>query len=181
MLQQDYENTIRSQLLEELSYNNPYAVPKLEKVVLNMGVGTAKENEKELENAIEELSLIAGQRATPTQARQSVAGFAIREGQKIGVKVTLRGKRMYEFLEKFFRVVLPRTRDFRGLAKKGFDGQGNYSLGLEEQGVFLEIDPNKIKKSRGLQVTIVTSAKTDREAEELLKKLGMPLERGSES
>lgn len=177
MLQEQYKKEIQPELMETLGYNNPHAAPKVTKVVLNMGVGEAKENEQELTDAIEELSLIAGQRAAPTTARQSVAGFAVREGQKIGAKVTLRGKRMYEFLEKLFRVVLPRGRDFRGLAKKGFDGQGNYSLGLEEQGVFLEIDPNKIKKSRGLQVTIVTSAQTDEEAEQLLKNLGLPLEK----
>lgn len=177
MLQETYQQDVLPQLMDELGYNNPHAVPKVKKVVLNMGVGAAKDNEKELEGAMRDLTLIAGQRAAATTARQSVAGFAVRAGQAIGTKATLRGRKMYEFLEKLFRVVLPRTRDFRGLSRKGFDGQGNYSLGLEEQGVFLEIDPNKIDKSRGLQVTVVTTAHDDAEAGKLLTKLGMPLEK----
>lgn len=175
-LQEQYRQEILPWLMDELGYNNLYAVPRVEKAILNMGVGRAKENEKELEGAVRDLTLIAGQKAVATKARQSVAGFVIRQGEAIGVKVTLRGRRMYQFLEKLFRVVLPRTRDFRGLSRKGFDGHGNYSLGLEEQGVFLEIDPNKMDKPRGLQVTIVTSAKTDEEGELLLRKLGLPLE-----
>lgn len=174
-LQEEYTTRIVPELMDKLGYNNPYAVPRVEKVVLNMGLGNAKDKEEELEEAIEELSLIAGQRAVATRARKSVAGFALREGQKIGARVTLRGERMYEFLEKLFKVVLPRTRDFRGLSRKSFDGHGNYSIGLEEQVIFPEIDPNKVRRSRGLQVTIVTSTDSDTEAEKLLTRLGLPL------
>ncbi len=181
MMQERYKTEVDPRLMQEFRYINSLAVPKLDKVVLNTGVGVAKENERELEGALQDLTLIGGQKAVPTQAKKAVAEFGIRQGQMIGARVTLRGRRMYEFLEKLFRVVLPRMRDFRGLPRGAFDGRGNYSLGLGEQGVFLEIDPNKVGRPRGLQVTIVTTARSDGEAEKLLVGLGLPLEKEIES
>ncbi len=174
-LKKIFEEKIIPELQQELGYSNPWQVPRLQKVVLNIGVGQAVKEKKELEEACEDLRLIAGQEPVIRRARKSVAGFSLRQGMPIGCMVTLRGRRMYEFLDKLFNIVLPRTRDFQGLDLKGFDGHGNYSLGLEEQLVFPEIDPHQTRKIRGLQVTIVTSSLNDKEAELLLRKLGCPL------
>ncbi len=176
-LKEIYDNQIIPELQKDLGYNNCLAVPRLSKVVLNMGVGESVRDKQELEMAIRDLRLIAGQQPVETRARASISGFNLREGVPIGCKVTLRGERMYEFLDKLFNIVLPRTRDFQGLSLKGFDGHGSYSLGLSEQVVFPEIDPNEVRKIRGLQVSIVTTAKDDGEAELLLRKLGCPLEK----
>ena len=162
-------------LMERFKYTNPMQVPKVEKVVLNMGVGDAVADPKALDAAASDLALISGQKPAITRAKKSIAAFKIRQGMAIGAKVTLRGDRMYEFLDKLFNVALPRIRDFRGLSTKGFDGRGNYSLGLKEQLIFPEIDLDKIDKVRGMDVVLVTTAKTDEEAAELLRLLGMPL------
>jgi large subunit ribosomal protein L5 len=165
--------------MQTLSIQNINAVPRLEKIVLNMGVGAATKDRKEIQEAMEDLTRIAGQTAVITHARKSIAGFGIAKGAPIGVKVTLRGRRMYEFLDKLIHIVLPRTRDFRGLPVKGFDRRGNYSLGLVEQGVFPEIDVNKVQKRRGLQVVFTTTADNDRDGEALLRSLGLPLQEAS--
>ena len=149
-------------------------VPKIEKVVINMGVGEAVANAKVLDSAVEDLSLIAGQKPVVTRAKKSIAGFRLREGMPIGAKVTLRGERMYHFLDKLFNVALPRVRDFRGISDKAFDGRGNYTLGLKEQLIFPEIEYDKVDKIRGMDIVIVTTAKTDEEARELLTQMGMP-------
>ncbi len=161
-------------LMKEFGYKNTMQLPKLVKVVLNMGLGEAIQNAKALESATEELSLIAGQRPVITKARKSIASFKLREGMSIGCMVTLRGDRMYDFLANLLHVGLPRVRDFRGVSEKSFDGRGNYTLGIKEQIIFQEIDYNKVEKIRGLNVTIVTSAQTDAESRYLLKLLGMP-------
>lgn len=176
-LKQLYQKEIMPKLMKELGYGNPNAVPSLSKVVLNMGVGKAVDDKNELEKAISDLTLIAGQKAVPTCAKKSISGFKVRAGQKIGAKVTLRGKKMYEFLDKLFNIVLPRMQDFRGLAATSFDGSGNYSIGLPEQTAFPEIDPGKIDKLRGLEAVIVTTAKNDKEGEALLRALGCPLQK----
>ncbi|NLN07089.1 MAG: 50S ribosomal protein L5 [Firmicutes bacterium] len=173
-LKEKYLNEVRPALMARFQYKNPLEVPRLEKVVINMGVGEAKDNPKALEAAVNDLSLIAGQRPVITKAKRSVASFKIREGMNIGCKVTLRGERMYEFLDKLFNVALPRVRDFRGVSPKSFDGRGNYSLGLREQLIFPEIIYDQVEKVRGMDVVIVTTAKTDEEARELLRELGMP-------
>ncbi|MGI6537726.1 MAG: 50S ribosomal protein L5 [Caldicoprobacterales bacterium] len=169
-----YINEAVPALMEKFKYKNVMEVPKLEKIVLNMGVGDAKENPKFLESAVEELAAITGQRPVITKAKKSVAAFKVRQGMNIGAKVTLRGTRMYEFLDRLINVALPRVRDFRGLSDKSFDGRGNYALGIKEQLIFPEINYDKIDKVRGLDVIIVTTAKTDEEARELLRILGMP-------
>ncbi len=174
-----YQNEIAPKLMKELGYGNLNAVPKVTKIVLNMGVGKAIDDKSELEKAIGDLTQIAGQKAVSTTAKKSISGFKIRTGGKIGCKVTLRGKRMYEFLDKLFSIVFPRMRDFRGLSKKSFDGRGNFSIGLSEQTLFSEIDSSKIDKLRGLEVVIVTTAKTDKEGEALLRALGCPLQERS--
>lgn len=161
-------------LMKEFGYKNTMQLPKLVKIVLNMGLGEAIQNAKALESATEELSLIAGQRPVITKARKSIASFKLREGMSIGCMVTLRGDRMYDFLANLLHVALPRVRDFRGVSEKSFDGRGNYTLGIKEQIIFPEIDYNKVEKIRGLNVTIVTSAQTDAESRYLLKMLGMP-------
>jgi len=176
-LRDEYTNKIGKQLLEELGYNNAHAVPVLKKIVLNAGVGRATKDRKEVEKAAEELTLIAGQKAVITHARHSIAGFGLSKNAAIGVKVTLRHNRMYEFLDKLNSIILPRTRDFKGLPLSAFDGQGNYSLGMTEQVVFPEIDPNTLDKRRGLQIILVTSAKTNEEGEALLRALGVPFEK----
>jgi large subunit ribosomal protein L5 len=152
-------------------------VPKLEKIVINMGVGDAVQNAKALDNAVEELAAISGQKPVVTRAKKSIAGFRLREGMPIGAKVTLRGERMYEFFDKLVSVSLPRVRDFRGISKKSFDGRGNYTLGVKEQLIFPEIDYDKVSKVRGMDIVIVTTANTDEEARELLTQFGMPFQK----
>jgi len=169
-----YESEVRGVLQERFSYSSPMQLPRLSKITLNMGVGDAKTNSKALDEAVEQLAIIAGQRPLITKAKQSIAGFKLREGMPIGCKVTLRGARMWEFLDRLTSVALPRIRDFRGLNPASFDGRGNYSLGVREQIIFPEIDYDRIDTVRGLDVTITTTAKTDEEARELLRALGMP-------
>jgi large subunit ribosomal protein L5 len=169
-----YERELRSRLKDELSLSSVMDVPHVEKITLNMGVGEAKTDAKQLDSAVEELTTIAGQRAQVRRARKSIAQFKIREGMPIGAKVTLRGARMYEFLDRLIAIALPRIRDFRGLSPSSFDGRGNYSLGIHEQIIFPEIDYDDIQQVRGLDVAITTSAKTDEQALALLRGLGMP-------
>jgi large subunit ribosomal protein L5 len=173
-LKEIYLKEVVPQLMKNFGYRNPMRVPRLEKITLNMGLGEAVQNVKILESAVEELSLIAGQRAVITRARRSIAAFKLREGMPIGVTVTLRRNRMEEFFNKLVNVALPRVRDFRGVSGKAFDGRGNYSLGIREQIIFPEINLDKIDKVKGLNVSIVTTAKTDEEGKELLRLLGMP-------
>ena len=173
-LKQRYDKEIRELLMGRFGYSSPMQVPRLEKITVNMGVGEAKTNAKALDNAVEELTTITGQRAQITRARRSIAGFKIREGMPIGAKVTLRGARMYEFLDRLVSIALPRIRDFRGLSPSSFDGWGNYSLGVREQLIFPEIDYDDIDAVRGLDVAITTTAKTDEEGLELLRELGLP-------
>jgi len=174
-LKQRYNDELRAQLKDQLGVDSIMQVPRITKITLNMGVGEAKTDSKALEGAMEELSIIAGQRAQMRRARRSVAQFKIREGMPIGARVTLRGDRMWEFLDRLISIALPRIRDFRGLNPMSFDGRGNYSLGLREQIIFPEIDYDAIKDIRGLDVAITTSAETDEQAEALLRGLGMPL------
>jgi len=169
-----YENDVRPVLQERFEYRSPMQMPRLSKITLNMGVGEAKTNSKALDEAVEQLAIITGQRPLITKAKKSIAGFKLREGMPIGCKVTLRGARMWEFLDRLTSVALPRIRDFRGLNPASFDGRGNYSLGVREQIIFPEIDYDRIDTVRGLDVTITTTAKTDEEARELLRALGMP-------
>jgi len=169
-----YEQELRARLKEELGLSTVMQVPRLQKITLNMGVGEAKTEAKSLDSAIEELTIIAGQRAQLRRARKSIAGFKIREGMPIGAKVTLRGARMYEFLDRLVSIALPRIRDFRGLSPRSFDGRGNYSLGIREQIIFPEIDYDDVSTIRGLDVTITTSAQTDEQAFALLRGLGLP-------
>jgi large subunit ribosomal protein L5 len=173
-LKRRYDDEVRARLKERLGYSSAMQVPRLEKITVNMGVGEAKTNAKALDSAIEELTTITGQRAQITRARRSIAGFKIREGMPIGAKVTLRGARMYEFLDRLVSIALPRIRDFRGLSPVSFDGRGNYSLGVREQLIFPEIDYDDIDAVRGLDVAITTTAKTDDEGLELLRELGLP-------
>jgi large subunit ribosomal protein L5 len=177
-LREKYENDVRKRLQDRFSYGNVNEVPKLSKVVVNMSVGDAIANPKSLDAAVSELTAITGQKPIVTKARKSIAAFKLREGMNIGAKVTLRGQRMYVFLDKLFSVVLPRIRDFRGLPPKSFDGRGNYNLGLREQLVFPEINYDKVDKTRGMDITIVTTAKTDEEASEFLVAMGLPLQKG---
>ena len=169
-----YTDKIAQDLFSEFGYKSKMQIPKVEKIVVSMGVGEAITNKKLLEAAVEELSLITGQKVLKTKARKSIAGFKIREGQEIGAKVTLRGEKMYEFLDRLINISLPRVKDFRGVNPKAFDGRGNYSLGITEQIIFPEIDYDKIEQINGLNVAIVTTAKTDDEARSLLAKFGMP-------
>ncbi len=173
-LREHYETSLRQKLMEELGYKNVHAVPKLEKIVLNMGVGKATQDSKKVKAAAEELTTIAGQKAVVTHARKSIAGFKLREGMPIGAKVTLRGERMYEFLDRLVTIALPRTRDFRGLNPKSFDGSGNYAMGVKEQLIFPEIDYDRVDEIRGMDIIICTSAKTDDEARALLRGFEMP-------
>ena len=173
-LKEKYETILRKELTEKFNYTTPMQVPKLEKIVVNMGVGEAVHNSKALEDAIEELTVITGQKPIATKAKKSIANFKLREGMKIGAKVTLRGERMYEFLDKLVSITLPRVRDFRGVSDKAFDGRGNYTLGVKEQIIFPEINLDKVSKVRGLDICMVTTAKTDEEARELLKLIGVP-------
>lgn len=160
--------------MSKFNYKSVMQVPKLEKIVINMGVGDAVSNSKALDTAVEELTTISGQKPVITKAKKSIAGFRLREGMPIGAKVTLRGERMYEFLDKLVSVSLPRVRDFRGISKKSFDGRGNYTLGVKEQLIFPEIDYDKVSKVRGMDIVIVTTANTDEESRELLTQFGMP-------
>ncbi|CFX04668.1 Ribosomal protein L5 [Syntrophomonas zehnderi OL-4] len=169
-----YKQEITPQLMEKFQYKNVMQVPRLEKIVLNIGVGEAIQNPKALDGAVNDLTAISGQKPVITKAKKSIAGFKLREGMPIGCMVTLRGERMYQFLDKLINIVLPRVRDFRGVSPQAFDGRGNYSLGIKEQTIFPEIEYDKIDKIRGLEVAIVTTAKTDEEARELLKRMGMP-------
>lgn len=176
-LKERYKNEIVKSLMKKFNYRNVMEVPKIEKIVINMGVGDAVGNPKALDSAVEELTLITGQRPIITRAKKSIAGFRLRAGMPIGAKVTLRGERMYDFLDKLISVSLPRVRDFRGVSSKSFDGRGNYTLGIKEQLIFPEIDYDKINKVRGMDIVIVTTAKTDEEARELLAELGMPFQK----
>ena len=173
-LKEQYQNEIVDAMLKKFGYKNIMEVPKLDKVVINMGVGEAKENAKVLESAIADMEKIAGQKAVVTRAKNSVANFKIREGMPIGCKVTLRGEKMYEFVDRLINLALPRVRDFRGVNPNAFDGRGNYALGIKEQLIFPEIEYDKIDKVRGMDVIFVTTAKTDEEARELLKQFNMP-------
>ncbi len=169
-----YINEVVPELMKKFNYKSVMQVPKLEKVVINMGVSDVRENAKALENAVRDLEIITGQKAVTTKAKKSIAGFKIREGMEIGCKVTLRNQKMYDFVEKLFAVALPRVRDFKGLSPNSFDGRGNYSMGVKEQLIFPEIEYDKIDKIRGMDVIFVTTANTDEEAKELLRLLGMP-------
>lgn len=173
-LSEDYKNTIKNKMMEKFHYRNMYQIPKISKIVLNMGIGEAKEDEKILDRAQEELALISGQRAVKTRAKKAIANFKIREGMPLGVSVTLRNKIMYEFLDRLINIAIPRIRDFRGLNPKSFDGNGNYTLGLKEQIIFPEINYDKIDKIRGLDITICTTSSSNAEAFELLKNFNMP-------
>ncbi|MBE6184335.1 50S ribosomal protein L5 [Heyndrickxia ginsengihumi] len=176
-LKEKYVNEIVPALMNKFNYKSVMQVPKIDKIVINMGVGDAVQNSKVLDNAVEELTLIAGQKPVVTRAKNSIAGFRLREGMPIGTKVTLRGERMYEFLDKLISVSLPRVRDFHGVSKKSFDGRGNYTMGIKEQLIFPEIDYDKVSKVRGMDIVIVTTANTDEESRELLTQLGMPFQK----
>ena len=173
-MKERYLNEITPALMQKFNYTTVMQVPKIEKVVINMGVGDAVQNSKVLDAAVNDMQLITGQKPVITKAKKSIAGFKLRENMPIGVKVTLRGERMYYFLDKLFNVTLPRVRDFRGVSTKAFDGRGNYTLGLKEQLIFPEIEYDKVDKVRGMDIVIVTTAKTDEESRELLGQLGMP-------
>ena len=176
-LKDKYNETIKDELVKKFDYSSVMQAPKIEKIVINMGVGEAVQNAKVLDNAVEELTAITGQKPQITKAKKSVATFRLREGMPIGAKVTLRGDRMYDFLDKLISVSLPRVRDFRGVSKKAFDGSGNYTLGVKEQIIFPEIDYDKVTKVRGMDIVIVTTANTDEEARELLTQFGMPFKK----
>ncbi len=176
-LKEKYINEIVPALREKFKYENIMQVPKLDKIVINMGVGAAKENPKLLESAVNEMTMIAGQKPVVTHAKKSIANFKLREGMKVGCKVTLRGERMYDFLDKLMNIALPRVRDFRGVSDTSFDGRGNYALGIKEQLIFPEIEYDQIDSIKGLDVIIVTTAKTDEEAKEFLTLLGMPFKK----
>jgi len=173
-LQEKYVNEVVPALMEKFNYNSIMEVPSVEKIVINMGVGEAVQNAKVLDNAVEELNALSGQKPVITRAKKSIAGFKLREGMPIGAKVTLRKSRMYDFLDKLVSVSLPRVRDFRGVSSKAFDGRGNYTLGVREQLIFPEINYDKVDKVRGMDIVVVTTAKTDEEARELLALFGMP-------
>ncbi|TZE82831.1 50S ribosomal protein L5 [Calorimonas adulescens] len=173
-LKEKYLNEVVPQLMNRFHYDNPMQVPKLEKIVINSGVGEGKENPKALDEMVEEIKMITGQKPVITKAKKSIANFKIRKGMPIGVMVTLRGNRMYEFVDKLLSVALPRVRDFRGVSSKSFDGRGNYTLGIREQLIFPEIDYDKVEKIRGMEIVFVTTAKNDEEGYELLRLLGMP-------
>ena len=169
-----YKAEVAPALMKKFEYSSVMQIPKLDKIVINVGVGDAKDNSKALDAVLADISLIAGQKAVPTYAKKSVANFKLREGMKIGAKVTLRGEMMYEFVDKLFNLALPRVRDFKGINANGFDGRGNYALGLKEQLIFPEIEYDKIDKIRGMDIAFVTTAQTDEEARELLTLLGAP-------
>jgi large subunit ribosomal protein L5 len=173
-LKEVYTKEVRKKIQDEFKIKNPMAVPKIEKVVLNMGMGEAISNAKILDGAVDELTQITGQKPVITKAKKSIASFKLREGQSIGTMVTLRGDKMYEFLDRLINIALPRVRDFRGVPSKSFDGRGNYTLGIRDHFIFPEIDIAKVDKSKGMNITIVTSAKDDEQARFLLRELGMP-------
>ncbi|MFZ5645229.1 MAG: 50S ribosomal protein L5 [Bacillota bacterium] len=173
-LKEKYQNEVVKAMMEKFNYSNVMQVPKLEKVVVNVGVGEAIQNSKSLDAALGDITIITGQRPVVTKAKKSIAAFKLREGMKIGCKVTLRGNRMYEFVDKLFNIALPRVRDFRGVSPKSFDGRGNYSMGVKEQLIFPEIEYDKIDKVRGMDIIFVTTANSDEEARELLRLMGMP-------
>ena len=173
-LKEQYENEIKEALVKKFGYKNPMEIPKLDKIVVNMGVGEAKENAKILEAAVKDMETITGQKAVTTKAKNAVANFKIREGMPIGCKVTLRGEKMYEFADRLINLALPRVRDFRGVNPNAFDGRGNYALGIKEQIIFPEIEYDKVDKVRGMDIIFVTTAKTDEEARELLAQFNMP-------
>jgi len=176
-LRQYYENEVIPKLMERFEYKNRLEVPRLLKICLNMGLGEAVQNPKIIDQAVEELAVIAGQRPCIRRAKKSIAAFKLREGMPIGVMVTLRGNRMYDFFTRLVNFALPRVRDFRGVPTRGFDGRGNYTMGITDHTIFPEVDPNKVEKIKGMNITFVTSAETDEEAFELLKLLGMPFRR----
>ena len=178
-LKDKYVAEIVPALQSHFDYKNVMQVPRMEKIVINMGLGDGKDNAKIMDQAVAELATIAGQKPVVTAARKSVANFKVREGMKVGAKVTLRGARMYEYMDKFFNIALARVRDFRGVPNTSFDGRGNYAMGLKEQLIFPEIDFNKVEKVRGMDIIFVTTAKTDEEAHELLRLLGMPFAQNS--
>lgn len=173
-LKEKYLNEIAAAMMQKFQYKSTMQIPKLEKIVVNMGLGDTKDNAKGLESAVSDLGIITGQKPIVTKAKKSIAAFKVREGMNIGAKVTLRGEIMFEFADKLFNVALPRVRDFRGVSAKAFDGRGNYALGIKEQLIFPEIEYDKIDKVRGMDIIFVTTAKTDEEARELLRLLGMP-------
>ena len=172
-----YKNEVAPELMKKYNYKSVMQIPRLEKVVINVGAGDAKDNSKVIDSVIEDLSAITGQRAVPTTAKKSVANFKLRQGTKIGAKVTLRGERMYEFVDRLFNLALPRVRDFKGINPNAFDGRGNYTLGLKEQLIFPEIDYEKIDKIRGMDIVFVTSSKTDEEARDFLALMGAPFQK----
>jgi len=176
-LKEKFKSEITPALMSKFEYTSVMQVPKVDKIVINMGVGDAVQNTKALDAAVEDLTIISGQKPVVTKAKKSIAGFRLREGMPIGTKVTLRGERMYEFLDKLISVSLPRVRDFRGVSKKAFDGRGNYTLGVKEQLIFPEIDYDKVSKIRGMDIVIVTTANSDEEAHELLTQFGMPFQK----
>ncbi|MBS6447820.1 MAG: 50S ribosomal protein L5 [Clostridiales bacterium] len=169
-----YRSEVAPALMKKFSYKSPMQIPRFDKIVINVGAGDAKDNAKAIDNIIEEITAITGQKAVPTYARKSVANFKVRQGMKIGVKVTLRGDRMFEFMDRLFNLALPRVRDFKGINPNAFDGRGNYSLGIKEQLIFPEIEYDKVEKIRGMDIAFVTTASTDEEAKELLELMGAP-------
>ena len=169
-----YVNEVAPALMSKFNYKSPMQIPKFNKIVINVGAGDAKDNSKVIDKVIEEITMISGQKAVPTYAKKSVANFKLREGVKIGVKVTLRGDKMFEFMDRLFNFALPRVRDFKGISANGFDGHGNYSMGLKEQLIFPEIEYDKVDKIRGMDIAFVTTAQTDEEAKELLTLMGAP-------
>ena len=173
-LREFYKSEVAPALMKKFNYKSPMQIPRFDKIVINVGTGDAKDNSKVIENVIEEVTMISGQKAVPTYAKKSVANFKLRQGMKIGVKVTLRGEKMYEFMDRLFNFSLPRVRDFKGINPNAFDGRGNYSLGLKEQLIFPEIEYDKIDKIRGMDIAFVTTAQTDEEARELLTLMGAP-------
>lgn len=176
-LHEQYNSEIKKSLQEKFQYKNVMEIPKLEKIVINIGVGDAVGNAKALESAVNDLTIIAGQKPVITKAKKSIANFKVREGMALGTKVTLRGERMYEFLDRLINAALPRVRDFRGVSATAFDGRGNYALGLKEQLIFPEIEYDQVERVTGMDIIVVTSAKTDEEARELLTQFGMPFEK----
>jgi len=176
-LQEKYQKNVKSLLMKQFNYASVMQTPKVEKIIVNVGVGDAINNSKALDDAVEELSIITGQKPIVTKAKKSIANFKLREGMAIGAKVTLRGVRMYEFLDKLINISLPRVRDFQGVSRKSFDGRGNFTLGVKEQLIFPEIDYDKVNRVRGMDIVVVTTAQTDDEARFLLKELGMPFKK----
>ena len=173
-LRELYKNEVAPELMKKYAYKSPMQIPKFDKIVINVGAGDAKDNSKVIDEIIDEITLISGQKAVPTYAKKSVANFKLRAGMKIGVKVTLRGERMYEFMDRFFNFALPRVRDFKGINPNAFDGRGNYSVGIKEQLIFPEIEYDKVNKIRGMDIVFVTTATTDEEAKDLLTLMGAP-------